>query len=171
MIKNYMAKKSTSIEYSLITSPKGYFNKREITNMEPNCLVKGSKNMINDGDKVATRKGFTLDGTAGTVFNGIDSDYDFVSRNGVVVLRAFQGATANTGKLQIRTEYTAGTPIYYDLLTALTYTDFSYTGWWYAIEATRVMIFVDGTTSIRMWGGGVAYIASNDATTLTKSGK
>lgn len=163
--------KNNPIEYSLVISPKGYFNKREITNMEPNCLVAGSKNMIiNDGDKVATRKGFTLDGTAGDIANGIYSSYDFISKNGKIVLRSYQGATANTGKLQVRTEYTTGTPLYYDLLTTLTYTDFSFTSWWYATEAVRVMLFVDGTTSIRMWGGGLAYIASNDATTLTKSG-
>ena len=115
-----MSKTYNPIEYSLVTSPKGYFSKREITNMEPNCLVKGSKNMIiNDGDKLQTRKGFTMDGTAGTIPNGIESNYDFISRNGKVVFRAFQGATANTGKLQIRTEYTAGTPLYYDLLTTL----------------------------------------------------
>ncbi len=166
-----MAKKSNPIEYSLVTSPKGYFNKREITNMEPNTLVVGSKNMIiNDGDKVATRRGYTLDGDAGLITNGIESNYDFISKTGKVVFRAFDGLTAGTGKLQIRTEYVAGTPVYHDLLTTLTYTDFSYTGWWYATEATRVMLFVDGTTSIRMWGGGMAYVASNAATTLTKSG-
>ena len=167
-----MAKKTANpIEYSLVISPKGYFNKREITNMEPNCLVAGSKNMIiNDGDKVATRKGFTLDGSAGAIANGIDSSYDFISKNGKKILRSYQGATANTGKLQVRTEYVAGTPVWADLLTGLTNTDFSYTSWWYATEAIRVMIFVDGTTSVRMWGGGVAYVSSNDSTTLTKSG-
>ena len=159
------------IEYSLVISPKGYFNKREITNMEPNCLVVGSKNMIiNDGDKVATRKGYTLDGSAGAVTNKINSSYDFISKNGKKILRAYDGATANTGVLQVRTEYTAGTPVWEELLTGLTNTDFSYTSWWYATEAVRVMLFVDGTTSVRMWGGGVAYVSSNDATTLTKSG-
>lgn len=169
-----MAKKTPStnpIDYSLVISPKGYFNKREITNMEPNCLVVGSKNMIiNDGDKVATRKGYTLDGSAGVIAQGIDSSYDFISKNGKKILRAYQGATAGTGKLQVRTEYTAGTPIWTDLLTTLTYTDFSYTSWWYATEAVRVAIFVDNTTSIRMWGGGMAYVLSATGTTITKSG-
>lgn len=166
-----MPKSQVITTYDLITSPKGYQNKREITNQDPHVLVAGSRNMIiNDADKVATRKGYTLDGAAGTVNNGIDSDYDFVSKTGKVIFRSYQGATANTGKLQIRTEYTPGTVLWYDLLTALTYTEFDYTSWWYATEATRVMVFVDGTTSIRMWGGGMAYIASNTGTTLTKSG-
>lgn len=157
--------------YDLVVSPTGYFNKREITNQDEHALIVGSKNMIiNDSDKVATRKGFTLDGAAGSIKNGIQSNYDFLSKQGKIALRAFQGATANTGELQVRTEYTLGTPIWYDLLTSLTYTDFSFTTWWNSSEVLRVMIFVDGTTSIRMWGGGLAYIASNTATTLTKSG-
>jgi len=166
-----MPKTSQPIEYSLVVSPKGYFSKREITNMEPNALVAGSKNMIiNDGDKVATRKGYTLDGSAGAIPSGVDSSYDFISRMGKKILRSFQGATAGTGKLQVRTEYVAGTIVHADLLTGLTRTNYSYTSWWDATESLRVMIFVDGSTSIRMWGGGVAYVASNTATTLTKSG-
>ena len=163
--------KSLTTEFSLVTSPLGYFSKREITNQDPRALVKGSKNMIiNDGDKVASRKGFTLDGEAGTIFNGINSKYDFVSKNGKKLLRAYTGSTAGTGKLQVRTEYTTGTPIWYDLLTSLTHSDFSFTTWWNTTEVIRTVIFVDGTTSIRMWGGGIGYIASNTATTITLSG-
>jgi hypothetical protein len=157
--------------YDLVISPIGYFNKREITNQDLRALVKGSKNMIiNDADKAVGRKGFVLDGVAGTVKTGIKSNYDFLSRNGKKPLRAYLGTTINTGKLQVRTEYVAGTPIWYDLLTTLTYADFCFTTWWDATESVRVLIFVDGTTSIRMWGGGVAYISSNNATTLTKAG-
>lgn len=159
------------LKYDIITSPSGYFHKREITNQDPKALVVGSKNMIiNDGDKVASRLGYTLDGQAKTVNSGVDSNYDFISKYGKRIMRAYQGATANTGKLQIRTEYTTGTPLWYDLLTGLTYTDFSFTTWWNATESIREVIFVDGTTSIRKWGGGVAYVASNTATTITKSG-
>lgn len=167
-----MANKGSKIpSYDLVMNPKGYFHKREITNMDPSSLVSGSKNVIiNDGDKVATRKGFTLDGTAGAITNRIKKSYDFVSKNGKKILRSFDGATANTGQLQVRFENTSGTIDYYDLLTSLTYTDFNLATWWYATESTRVLCFVDGTTSLRMWGGGVAEIASNTGTTLTKTG-
>lgn len=170
-----MAKKPqpavTPVEYDLVIDPIGYFNKREITNQDARALVKGSKNIIiNDGDKVASRKGYTLDGAARTVTTGIDGHFDFASRNGKKILRAFQGATTGTGKLQVRTEYTTGTPVWADLITGLTYTEYNFATWWYATENVRVLLFVDGTTSLRMWGGGLAYIASNTATTLTKSG-
>jgi len=168
-----MAKKTQNTIYPflIIDKPIGYFNKREITNQDFRALVKGSKNIIiNDGDKWSSRLGYTLDGQAKTVNKGTDSSFDFISKQGTKVLKSNQGATANTGKLKVRTEYTAGTPIYYDLLDSLTYTEFNYTTWWYDTEVTRTLIFVDGTTSIRMWGGGLAYVASNTATTLTKTG-
>jgi hypothetical protein len=157
--------------YDLVVSPIGYFNKREITLQDARALVKGSYDMIiNDSDKVSTRKGFTLDGQARTVTKGINGSWDFVSRNGVKTLRSFPGATSNTGKLQVRTEYTPGSPIYADLLTGLTYTDFSFTTIWNDTEVIRELIFVDGTNTIRRWGGGIAYVASNTGTTLTLSG-
>lgn len=170
-----MAKKATKTKdiypFQLVDEPKGYFNKREITNQDFRALVKGSKNIIiNDGDKWSSRAGYTLDGQAKTVNKGTDSSFDFISKQGTKVLRANQGATASTGKLQVRTEYTSGTPLWYDLLDTLTYTEFNFTTWWYDTEVTRTLIIVDGTTSIRMWGGGLAYVASNTATTLTKSG-
>ncbi len=157
--------------FSILDTPKGYLSKREITNCPPEYLVKGSKNIvINDGDKWSSRLGYILDGQAKTVNKGTDASFDFISKQGTKVLRANQGATANTGKLQLRTEYTPGTVIYTDLIDTLTYTEFNFSTWWYDTEVTRCMIFVDGTTSIRMWGGGLAYVASNDGTTLTKSG-
>jgi hypothetical protein len=157
--------------FNLVTEPKGYFAKREITNQDFRALIKGSKNIIiNDGDKWSSRLGYILDGQAKTVNQGIDSSFDFISKQGTKVLRAFQGDTAGSAKLQVRTEYTSGTAIYTDLLDTLNYSDFNYTTWWYDTEVTRCLIFVDGTTSIRMWGGGLAYIASNTGTTITKSG-
>lgn len=166
-----MAKNIDINKYDLVINPTGYTNKREVTNQDSRALVYGSKNVfINDGDKVATRKGYVLDGAVGTVNNGIDSNVDFISKTGKKVLRSFEGATANTGKLQVRTEYVTGTPVWYDLLTTLTYTEFSYAPYWNATESIRELVFVDGTNSIRKWSSAMAYVASNTATTITKSG-
>ena len=168
-----MAKKVNNEIYpfAVISEPKGYSSKREITNLDEHFLVKGSKNIIiNDGDKWSSRLGYVLDGQAKTVNKKTDSSFDFISKQGTRILRSNQGATAGTGTLQVRTEYVSGTPLWYNLLASLTYTEFNYSTWWYDTEVTRTLIIVDGTTSIRMWGGGLAYVASNTATTLTKSG-
>jgi len=158
-------------DFDIIDSFIGYINKPEITNTNPKALVVGSKNVIvNDSDKLVGRKGFTLDGQASTVNNGIDSSFDFVSRNGTIILRSFAGATANTGKLQVRMVESDDSVVWYDLLTGLTYSDFCYSQWWYDTEVTRTLIFVDGTSTVRMWGGAIARVASNTATTITLEG-
>lgn len=171
MAKKKLPEENPIYPFKIISEPRGYISKREITNADERLMVIGSKNMIiNDGDKWSSRSGYTLDGQAKTINKGIDSSFDFISKQGTRILRANLGATANTGTLQVRTEYTTGTPIWTTLLGSLTYADFNYSTWWYDTEVTRCLIFVDGTTSIRMWGGGLAYVASNTATTLTKSG-
>lgn len=170
-----MPKKQTTTNeiypFSLVLEPKGYSSKREITNCPQEFLVKGSKNIIiNDSDKWSTRLGYVLDGQAKTINKGTDSSYDFVSKQGIKVLKSNQGINSFKGTLQVRTEYTNGSPLYVNLLENLTYTNFNYTSWWYDTEVTRCLIFVDGTTSIRMWGGGLAYIKSNTTDTITKTG-
>lgn len=158
-------------KFNLVENPLGYFNKREITTTDARALVVGSKNVIiNDADKVVTRLGYTLDGQARTVTKKIDSSYDFHSIRGLRVVRSFQGATASTGKLQVRTEYVSGTPVYSDILTTLTVTTFAYSSWWNSTEAQDVMLFCDGTNNLRMWSGGLAYVASNTVNTITLSG-
>lgn len=157
--------------YQLVEKPIGYQNKKEITAQDPRVLVKGSKNVIiNDADKVSGRLGFVLDGQANTVKKGIDRSYDFISRQGTIVLRSHQGEVKGTGKLQVRTEYTPGNPLYYDLLENLSYTNFSFTTWWNSTEVTRVLVFVDGTSNIRMWSGGIGYVKSNTPNSITLYG-
>jgi len=158
-------------QFDLVEKPIGYQNKKEISAQDPRVLVKGSKNVIiNDGDKVSARLGFVLDGQENTVKKGIDRSYDFISRQGTIILRSHQGEVKGTGKLQVRTEYTPGTPLYYDLLENLSYTNFSFTTWWDSTEVTRELIFVDGTSNIRMWGGGIGFVKSNTADSITLYG-
>lgn len=163
---------ATTLEkYSIVKNPTGYYNKREITDMDPRSLVVGSKNMrINDADKVVTRNGYTLDGAARTVTKGIDSSYDWESTTGLIVLRSYLGATANTGKLQVRTTDSTGAVSYVDLLTGLSTADFNMSVWWNTTENQDNLLMVDGTYNIRSWSGAVATVASNTATTITLQG-
>jgi len=165
-----------SIEkFSIITNPLGYINKKEITNCDPRFLVVGSKNMIiNDGDKVSTRKGFTRDGQARTVTNKTDNSFDWASKWGLKVLKSNQGATASTGKLKVRSTDHNTTPaiLYQDILSSLTITDFNYSTWWNSTENQDVLLIVDGSSTLRMWSGGMGYVAAQviSGTTLTLLG-
>lgn len=161
-------------KFDVVINPKGYINKREITNADPQFLVKESKNMIiNDGDKVSTRLGYTKDGQARTVTKKVDSSFDWESKWGLKVVKSFQGATASAGKLRVRTtDYLTSTIIYQDILSSLTTTTFAYSTWWNTTETQDVLLFVDGSTTLRMWSGGYGYVASQagGGTTLTLLG-
>jgi len=164
-----------SIEkFDIIADPLGYINKREITNCDPRYLVKGSKNMIiNDGDKVSTRPGYTRDGQARVVTQKHDSSTDWASKWGLKVVKSGQGATAGTGKLKVRsTDYNTGDIIYQDILSSLTTTTFNYSTWWNSTENQDILLIVDGSSTLRMWSGGMGYVAAQGAggTTLTLLG-
>ena len=161
-------------KFDIITNPLGYINKREITNCDPRFLVTGSKNMvINDGDKVGTRLGYTRDGQARVVTRTHDSSTDWASKWGLKVVKSGQGATANTGKLKVRsTDYNTDTIIYQDILSGLTTTTFNYSTWWNSTENQDVLLIVDGSSTLRMWSGGMGYVdaQAGGGTTLTLLG-
>ena len=164
----------TKEPFSLITSPRSYINKKEITNCDPAHLVTGSRNMIiNDGDKVVSRAGYERDGQARVVTKKHDSSYDWESKWGLKVVKSSQGATDNTGKLKVRsTDYNTDTIIYQDILSSLTITSFAYSTWWNTTENQDVLLIVDGTSNLRMWSGGMGYVAAQavGGTTLTLLG-
>jgi hypothetical protein len=161
---------TTPPDYNLVVSPAGYFAKREITNIEPNTLVKGSKNvMINDADKVETRKGYEIDGSAGTVKNGVYDSFDFISKKGKRIMRVFENNSGN-GELKVRVVLQNGTVGWYTLKDNFIAGRMNFATFWDTTEVTRYCLMVDGSTNIHMWSGAVAYVASNTATTLTLSG-
>ena len=66
-----MAKK-----FKLIRDFRGFRQKRNETKLPSGTLVKGSLNVLStDGDRVAVRKGFTLDGASDTALTPIECNY------------------------------------------------------------------------------------------------
>jgi len=161
-------------KFNLVISPKGYINKREITNADKEFLVVESKNvLINDADKVSTRAGFERDGQVRSVTKKTDSSYDWESKWGLKVVKSFQGATANTGKLRVRsTDYNTGDIKYEDVLTGITTTTYAYSTWWDSTENQDLLLIADGSSTLRMWSGGMGYVAAQagGGTTLTLLG-
>jgi len=160
--------------YNLVTTPKGYIHKREITNTAPEYLVRGSKNVvINDADKVSSRKGFTLDGEARTVTKKIDSSVDWESKTGLRNVKAHQGATANTGKIRVRSiDYLTSAVKWQDIATSLATTEYCFTSWWNTTENQDVLLWVDGSYNWNEWSGGMGYCDTvlAGATTITLLG-
>ena len=153
--------------YSLVTQYKGYVNKADITNLESGYLVSPSQNVfVDDGNNVSSRAGYTLLGAENSALTPIISSYDWKTSTGTEV---------SLRKYDVELEY------YYNsswrrlnntLFAAAAHLEFA--PWWSAAggsgESKDLLLFVDGTSNLYMWSGGVTTLASVTANTITKQG-
>lgn len=148
-------------KFLLLSQFKGYTNKKDKTNIDPRYLVAGSQNvLINDAEKISIRGGYELLGAADTSLYPIVSSYDWFNSGG----GEFSFRKYNT-KLQF---LYSGT--WYDLMTLGASVEVNFAEWWSSTEAIDLLLFVDGTTNVYAWSGGVTTFASATANTITKQG-
>lgn len=171
-----MAKKEG--QFNIVDRFWGYVNKIDESKVSPGFLVAGSRNVLinegNDqrdgrpGDKIYGRKGYSVYGDrqsgVAVIDNGIDSKYDFKPNleNVERTLRAYQGATANTGRLET---YYDGTWIAVE--TGLTSTVMSFINYWDATDSLAVCLIADGTSTVKEWTGAIGVIDSASTNTVT----
>lgn len=140
----------------------GYRNKEDVSNLPSNVLVIGSQNVLtNASELVGIREGYVLDGDAGTQNDyGIDSAYDFESRQGTIENLRKWG-----GHLQLRYDNTiADTVTWIDLMTSLnTAYPANFTSFWDQTESKRFCLFVNHANEVNEWSGGVGSYASSTA--------
>lgn len=152
----------------LLTSEfRGYSNKADITNIDPKFLVSPSQNVIiNDQEKIEVRAGYTLDGPAGSTNTPIISSYDWITSTGVE-----RNIRTNGTALYYRYVDSSGTVTWRDLgLTVVSNVVINFTEWWSSTEALDHLLFVDKTSNVRMWSGGITTLASATVNTITKNG-
>lgn len=160
--------------YSLITKVLGYTARTDPTLETPGTMVAPSQNVVmNTAGRVATVKGYTLDGPSSAVQDsGILSWWDFNTFNGVVrnVRAGFMTTAGNTGRLQYRYQTGLGTALspyvvtWIDLATALTSIRLSFAEFWDTTELKKLLLWVDGVNSnIYEWNGAVTTFASATA--------
>lgn len=147
---------------------KGYWNKPDITNIAPGVLVVGSQNvLINDGERVAARKGYALDGQAGT---GSGSDAVLGSFDWVRHLGDERNLRAYSDELEYRYVAADGAVTWRRLADGFTSPRFNFAVFWDSSELIERLLMVNGTPNIFDWSGGVTTFASATASTLTKQG-
>lgn len=153
-------------KFSLISQFLGFQQKADITNMPPGVLVEGSQNVvINEGDKVAARKGYTLDGDANAALTGIEASYDWQRHAGDERhLRSYDD------ELEYRYVDSSGTVTWRRLADSFTSVAFNFAEWWDNSELIDRLLFVNGTSNIYDWSGGIATFASATVNTITKEG-
>lgn len=139
-----------------------YVNKPEITDLAPNFLVKGSKNVLIDyAQRIVSRNGFALYNQTNTGKGGIKGSYEWDTSTGSrFALRSYDhslefdwNGTFNTLLSTLRS------PLL-EFAKVLDYT-----------EQQDILLFVLGDgASMRRWSGGVSKVRSSTGTTLTKQG-
>lgn len=148
--------------FKLVDKPKGYINKADITNCSSGFLVSPSQNVqINDGEKISAVQGYSLFGAANPAATGIKSAYTWShSTGGEIPLRSYEG--------ELEYYYSSA---WRRLATGWsTAVNFNFAEWWDNTEKLDLLLFVNGTSNIYMWSGGITTFASATANTITKQG-
>lgn len=161
-------------DFTIVSNFKlGYRNREDITNLPPGVLIVGSKNVLTTTEeRIASRRGYTLDGQANTAIAPILASYDWDMHIGEQRhLRAGFNTTGSNGKLQYRYVDEEGTVTWRDLMTGLTSVNINFTTFWdFDSEKKDFLLFVDGSSNVYEWSGGLATFASATATTITIEG-
>lgn len=153
-------------DFKLITNFLGYQTKKDVTNVDPRYLVSGSQNvLVNDGEKISTRYGYTLDGQANAALTPIESSYDWNTSTGTVAnLRSYDD------ELEYRYVASDGTVTWRRLADGFSGVNFRFDTWWNSSEKKDVLLFVNGTSNLYSWSGAVTTYASSTTNTITKEG-
>lgn len=165
-------------EFDLTNVFRGYRNKEDLTNLEPGFLVAGSKNVLNKTDgTVSARPGYALYGQAGTATTGVLGSYDWNRHTGDQRnVRSANGKiqfayVATAGDVYKTNTLTAGQVYWIDLLTGLSSSYTEYTTFWdNTTEKIDLLLFVNRSSFIYEWSGGVATILSTTVNSITKTG-
>lgn len=156
-----------AIKYSTINSFKGYRRREDKTNMPAGYLVEGSQNVLsNISERISARKGYTIDGQENTSITdgGIVGSFTWKNHLGYErVLRWWDD------KIEYRYNVN-GTIEWRTLVSGLSSVQINSDLFWDETDLEDRWMFVNGDSNIRWWNGAVAEVASNTATTITKSG-
>jgi len=154
-------------DFKLVTNFKGYIAREDQTNIESGFLVGGSQNVIiNASNRVAIRKGFVMDGPTSTALTPIVSSFDWETHLGTVInLRSY------TDKLEFRYVNSSGTVSWETLMSGFgSAVDFNFATYWNTTEVLDELLFVNGSSNIYEWSGGITTFASATVNTVTKQG-
>lgn len=174
-------------EIQLVQGNWQYRAREDQTILKPNILVQGSQNVLtNVSGRIGNRKGYTLDGQADSTDPSLQqpilSSFDWNTHIAAERhLRAGFNSNGSNGKLQYRyvasagdkwngNTFTANQVYWIDLATSLTSVNFNFAEFWDTIELKAFLKYVDGSSNIYEWTGGITTLASATADTITKNG-
>lgn len=163
-------------EFDLIGTDKfpflGYNSSQDKTTVNPQFLVRGSKNTYkNSQGNIGNRPGLKTRGANDTTLAGVLSSWEWNNS----LAKCLPLRVANN-KLQVESSI-LGTPVWYDLLLTSTLlnpaaflTRLVFDSWYSNTEKKDRLVFVRGDANLFNWSGGMTIIASGTVNTLTKQG-
>lgn len=165
----------TDYEFSLVGQEGrpflGYVSSVDRTNLSPQNLVKGSKNMIKKlSGTWANRWGLKRRGSADSTIAAIASAYVWNTSLGNTIPLRVVNYGGSSSKLQFESDIvTSGTYVWYDLMTSLSLTRFVFDTWWNNTLKKDQLLMVNGSDDMFMWSGGIGVIVSTTVNTIVFS--
>ena len=152
-------------EFLLMQDVAGYFSSIDPTIAPVKFLMRGSQNIYKDPNgNIANRFGrkqITGEAVDGTIAP-VNSEYVWNTSLGATRMVRFCN-----GKFQVFSDVvTAGTGVWYDLLTSLTKVRGVFDTIWDNTLKKDELIFVKGDTNLHKWGGGIGLFASGTVNTI-----
>lgn len=153
-------------QFNLTNKFLGYFTKADKTKIGPAYLVDGSRNVLTtENQTVTSRQGYTLDGQANSNLAPIISSFDWNTSTGVE--RNLRGYS---DELEYRYVASDGTITWRQLKDSFSEEVINFATYWDTDEIEDILLFVDTTSNIFAWSGGITTIDSVTASTITKEG-
>lgn len=148
-------------KFKLINEFSGYSNKADVTNIDPSFLIPPSQNvLINDGEKIVNRPGYSLYGASATALTPIVTSCDWLTSTGTEInIRSYDD--------ELEFYYSGAWRRIKDGFSSV---DFSFTTVWDSTEKLDLLLFANGDANMRMWTGAVTTFASATVNTITKEG-
>lgn len=150
---------ATDFEFSLIDSFSGYVSAKDKTNVDEHVLVRGSYNVYKKlSGTIAARPGQLRRGDANSTAAKVDSEFVWNTSWGAVL-----PVWVANSKLQVEFD-----GVWYDIATGLTKSRYVFDTWWDNSAKKDVLLFVNGSSDLFSWSGGVCAVASGTVNTITK---
>lgn len=144
---------ASNFEFELVNSWQGYVSSVDKTNAVANLMVRGSQNVYKKvSGTLSVRQGQKRQGIANGVHSPVSSEFVWYTSWGATL-----PVWVTNSKVQVRYE-----GLWHDLMDT-TKTRYVFDKWYNPLEAKDLLLFVNSTSSVFYWSGGIAIVDSGTA--------
>lgn len=142
--------KAKNFEFKrMISEFGGYISSIDPTNIAENLLVQGSQNVYKKlSGTIAVRQGQKRRGVADSTLSPISSEFVWNTSWGQTYTMVISNSTL----------YAVWNNVWYTVQGSLTKTRYVFDKWWNTTESKDQLVFVNGTSNLYSWSGGIATV-------------